>query len=102
MGDTYSSTYMHWIVSAIQQAYIEDGREAPFVYSIGLENSAEKDRLAGYFGDVNEQVSQVCDQLSKIPELSQGFDAIGLSQVPNHSPSMCLGWTILEGICAEM
>ena len=103
MGDTYSGVHMHWMTDIIQKAYTENNREAPFVYSIGLGDDAGRDRLAGYFGDINEQVAQVCHQLSKVPELSQGFDAIGLSQVRKDPlPSMCLGWTILEGICAEM
>lgn len=32
------------------------------------------------YGNVNEQVALVADQIASIPELQDGFDAIGFSQ----------------------
>jgi len=32
------------------------------------------------YGNVNEQIAQVAQQLAEVPELSRGFDAIGFSQ----------------------
>ncbi|QSL64063.1 hypothetical protein MERGE_000218 [Pneumocystis wakefieldiae] len=38
------------------------------------------DRNNGFFGDVNEQIKLVAEQLSKDPKLADGFNAIGFSQ----------------------
>ncbi|KAF7375973.1 Palmitoyl-protein thioesterase [Mycena sanguinolenta] len=51
-----------------------------FVHSIYLEEDIDKDRQAGFYGNVNEQVQFVSEQLAAIPELEGGFDAIGFSQ----------------------
>ncbi|CAO3637322.1 unnamed protein product [Cunninghamella blakesleeana] len=51
-----------------------------FVHSIAVAESPNDDRNAGFFGIINKQVDDVCEQLIKIPELSEGFDAIGFSQ----------------------
>ncbi|KAJ6497865.1 palmitoyl-protein thioesterase [Mycena sanguinolenta] len=51
-----------------------------FVHSIYLEEDLDKDRQAGFYGNVNEQVQFVAEQLAAIPELETGFDAIGFSQ----------------------
>jgi palmitoyl-protein thioesterase len=37
-------------------------------------------RRAGFFGSVEEQISQVHSQIADIPELRDGYDAIGFSQ----------------------
>lgn len=39
-----------------------------------------QDTENGFFMDVNEQVSFVCDQLSKDPKLKGGYNAMGFSQ----------------------
>ncbi|KAJ6495588.1 palmitoyl-protein thioesterase [Mycena vitilis] len=51
-----------------------------FVHSIYVEDDLDKDRQAGFYGNVNEQVQLVSEQLAAIPELEGGFDAIGFSQ----------------------
>ncbi|KAF7321470.1 Palmitoyl-protein thioesterase [Mycena kentingensis (nom. inval.)] len=51
-----------------------------FVHSIFVEDDLDKDRQAGFYGNVNEQVALVAEQLAGIPELEGGFDAIGFSQ----------------------
>jgi len=51
-----------------------------FVHSVYIDKDLDSDRKAGFYGNVNEQVAFVADQLASIPELKSGFDAIGFSQ----------------------
>ncbi|OLL23316.1 Palmitoyl-protein thioesterase 1 [Neolecta irregularis DAH-3] len=59
---------------------IKETNPGTFVHSVYLNEDLQKDQNAGYFGYVNDQVEFVCQQISSIPELSQGFDAMGFSQ----------------------
>lgn len=52
-----------------------------FVHSIALGSSSAGDVLYSYLGSVNDQVAAVCDQLLSMPELKDGYVAIGFSQV---------------------
>ncbi|KAG2221978.1 hypothetical protein INT45_010502, partial [Circinella minor] len=60
---------------------IQKSLPGTFVYSIQLGKTIEEDHEAGFFGVVNDQIDFVCDQLAGIPELTEGFNAIGFSQV---------------------
>ncbi|KAG6886265.1 hypothetical protein C0993_006675 [Termitomyces sp. T159_Od127] len=51
-----------------------------FIHSVYVDEDLDKDRNAGFYGNVNEQLELVADQIAAIPELKGGFDAIGLSQ----------------------
>ncbi|CAE6370030.1 unnamed protein product [Rhizoctonia solani] len=51
-----------------------------FVHSISLSDDQSADQKAGWFGEANAQVDIVAAQLSTIPQLKNGFDAIGFSQ----------------------
>ncbi|CDH55453.1 palmitoyl-protein thioesterase 1 [Lichtheimia corymbifera JMRC:FSU:9682] len=51
-----------------------------FVHSVQVGETRQDDHEAGFFGQVNDQVEQVCEQLAGIPELADGFNAIGFSQ----------------------
>ncbi|KAF8671770.1 Alpha beta-hydrolase [Rhizoctonia solani] len=51
-----------------------------YIHSISLSDDQSADQKAGWFGDVNAQVDIVATELSTIPELKNGFDAIGFSQ----------------------
>jgi len=51
-----------------------------FIHSVYIEEDLDKDRQAGFYGNVDEQVQFVSEQISAIPELVGGFDAIGFSQ----------------------
>jgi palmitoyl-protein thioesterase len=51
-----------------------------FVYSIATGKGPFLDILSSFKGDVNSQVAAVCKELKGIPELAEGFDAIGFSQ----------------------
>lgn len=51
-----------------------------FVYSVALGSNAVADALSGYYGNVNDQVAQVCAKLRNIPQLADGYNAVGVSQ----------------------
>eukprot|EP00747_Dinoflagellata_sp_TGD_P184692 gnl/TRDRNA2_/TRDRNA2_40559_c0_seq2.p1 gnl/TRDRNA2_/TRDRNA2_40559_c0~~gnl/TRDRNA2_/TRDRNA2_40559_c0_seq2.p1 ORF type:complete len:312 (+),score=63.97 gnl/TRDRNA2_/TRDRNA2_40559_c0_seq2:74-1009(+) len=51
-----------------------------FVHSVEIGSNAAEDTLEGFFGNMNHQVDDVCQSLRKIPELAEGFNAIGFSQ----------------------
>jgi palmitoyl-protein thioesterase len=51
-----------------------------FVHSIMIGADPEEDRKASFFDQIHKQVESVCDTLKKIPELKDGFDALGFSQ----------------------
>ncbi|KAH3665760.1 hypothetical protein OGAPHI_003948 [Ogataea philodendri] len=75
MGDTYNSTG----IRRAEQVFKE---EIPgvFVHSVYLDIDEAKDQRASIIGDLNTQVLDVCDQLNSIPELQNGYDAVGFSQ----------------------
>ncbi|KAI8143245.1 Alpha/Beta hydrolase protein [Fennellomyces sp. T-0311] len=51
-----------------------------FVHSIQVGKNRDEDHEAGFFGEVNKQIDLVCEQLAAIPELAEGFNAVGFSQ----------------------
>ncbi|CAK5281414.1 unnamed protein product [Mycena citricolor] len=51
-----------------------------FVHNVFISENDDEDKRAGFYGNVNEQIELVSDQLAAIPELKGGFDAIGFSQ----------------------
>ncbi|XP_060816697.1 palmitoyl-protein thioesterase 1-like isoform X3 [Bombus pascuorum] len=51
-----------------------------YVYSIRLGNNEIEDVENSYFGNINEQIQEVCQQLSKNERLKNGYNAIGFSQ----------------------
>ncbi|KAJ3229946.1 hypothetical protein HDU81_004903 [Chytriomyces hyalinus] len=51
-----------------------------FIHSIRLAATEDDDRTAGFFGIASAQVDAVCKDLIEIPELRNGFNAIGFSQ----------------------
>ncbi|KAF5386174.1 hypothetical protein D9615_002384 [Tricholomella constricta] len=75
LGDSHSSPGMLEFASLIKDIY-----PGIFVHSIYIEEDLNKDRQAGFYGNVDSQIELVAGQLSAIPELKDGFDAIGLSQ----------------------
>lgn len=76
MGDTASNPLsMAKIIDLIQTQL-----PGIFVHSISLGDSLYGDFLASYFGDVNDQVARVCDELRSIPELKAGWIGLGFSQ----------------------
>lgn len=62
-------------------AEIQEAIPGIFVHSIQIGSDPDQDRSYTFFDNVNRQIDEVCEQLQGIPELSGGFNAIGLSQV---------------------
>ncbi|RPA82095.1 palmitoyl-protein thioesterase precursor [Ascobolus immersus RN42] len=75
LGDTYDSEGMVYLAEIAERA-----NPGTFVYPIRLSSDPNTDRQLSYFGRVDSQIHDVCEQLSSIPELSQGFNALGFSQ----------------------
>ncbi|KAJ2931262.1 hypothetical protein H1R20_g5876, partial [Candolleomyces eurysporus] len=75
LGDSHSSPGMLEFVSMIK-----DVHPGIFVHSVYIHEDLDDDRKAGFLGNVDEQVAFVSEQLAEIPELDDGFDAIGFSQ----------------------
>ncbi|KAI1133082.1 palmitoyl-protein thioesterase 1 [Nemania abortiva] len=77
LGDTYAA-------EGIQQVgqLVEDVNPGTFVYFIRLDDSASNDRRATFYGNVTEQIAQVCAALAAHPILSTApaIDAVGFSQ----------------------
>lgn len=77
MGDDCCNPDSMGRVKNLIESRLEQGT---FVYSIQVGKNIDSDHKAGFFGKIDEQVDQVCDELSKIPQLAEGFHAIGFSQ----------------------
>jgi len=75
LGDSHASPGMVEFASMIQ-----DIHPGIFIHSVYIEKELDKDRQAGFYGNVNEQLDSVSQQLAAIPELKAGFDGIGFSQ----------------------
>ncbi|GJE92254.1 alpha/beta hydrolase [Phanerochaete sordida] len=75
MGDSYNSPGMLEVIEEIKNMH-----PGIFVHSVHLADETDDDRKAAYFGNLNDQVALVAEQLSNITELRHGFDAIGFSQ----------------------
>jgi len=77
---------------------IEEIHPGIFIHSVYIEEELDQDRKAGFvrravlsnprdlltnapqFGNVNEQIGFVAEQIANVTELKDGFDAIGFSQ----------------------
>ena len=75
LGDTYDSQGMTRVQEEVKKMH-----PGIFVHSVRINEDSKEDQRAGFYGNVNDQVSLVAAQLSNIPELNRGFDAIGFSQ----------------------
>lgn len=51
-----------------------------FIYSIQVGETDSQDRRSGYFDNLHRQLQEVCDKLSQVKELENGFNALGFSQ----------------------
>ncbi|RHZ86097.1 hypothetical protein Glove_54g14 [Diversispora epigaea] len=60
--------------------FIQTSLPGIYVYSIMIGDDEEEDKKAGFFGNVNQQVSKVCEKLKNDENLRNGFNAIGFSQ----------------------
>ncbi|CAE6466682.1 unnamed protein product [Rhizoctonia solani] len=75
LGDSAHSEGMNEFAELIKEVH-----PGIFVYSVSLSDDQSADKKAGWFGEVNAQVDIVAAELSTIPQLKNGFDAIGFSQ----------------------
>lgn len=75
LGDTYDSEGIQSVGDLFNVLY-----PSTFVYPIRLASSSSSDRSATFLGDVNAQLEAVCADLAELPELAEGFNAVGFSQ----------------------
>ncbi|KAL0579738.1 hypothetical protein V5O48_002232 [Marasmius crinis-equi] len=88
LGDSHSSPGLLDFFKMIRKVH-----PGIFIHSVYIEEELDKDRQAGFhvaavapnskppqYGNVDEQIELVSEQLAGIPELADGFDAIGFSQ----------------------
>ncbi|KAG8753540.1 hypothetical protein FRC12_011503 [Ceratobasidium sp. 428] len=77
LGDSAHSEGMDEFAELIKEVH-----PGIFVYSISLSDDQNDDKKAGWvqFGEVNAQLEIVAADLSEVPQLRNGFDAIGFSQ----------------------
>jgi len=75
LGDTYDSSGLVKFQSAIEKMH-----PGIFIHSVYIDPDPKEDKRATFFGNVDEQVELVAQQLKDIRKLSGGFDAIGFSQ----------------------
>lgn len=75
LGDNYNSSGIQNAVSLFQQIHPQS-----FVYNIYLDPNPSTDQQKSLFGDSIVELDFVCEQISQVPELQQGFDAVGFSQ----------------------
>ncbi|KAF8596107.1 alpha/beta-hydrolase [Ceratobasidium sp. AG-I] len=75
LGDSAHSSGMTEFAELIKEVH-----PGIFVHSISLAEDESTDKKAGWFGEVNSQIEIIAQELSIIPELANGFDAIGFSQ----------------------
>ncbi|OCH91780.1 alpha/beta-hydrolase [Obba rivulosa] len=75
MGDSYGSPGMLQFMDVVRKMH-----HGIFVHSIYLDEDLKEDEKAGFFGNMDENVERVAEQLANITELRNGFDAIGFSQ----------------------
>ncbi|CRG86133.1 hypothetical protein PISL3812_03136 [Talaromyces islandicus] len=77
LGDSYQADGMKEVAQLA-----EDVNPGTYVHIIHLDESDGGDRQATFFGNVTEQVAQVCDQLASEPILSTApaINALGFSQ----------------------
>lgn len=75
MGDSHASPGMVEFGNLIEKMH-----PGIFIHSVYIGEDEEQDRRACFYGNINEQVDLVAEQIADIKELRNGFDAIGFSQ----------------------
>lgn len=60
---------------------LQEALPGVFIHSVRIGKTPEDDRKRSLIDNMNRQIEEVCQQLAQIPELSNGFNAIGISQV---------------------
>lgn len=75
LGDKYDSEGLQESADIIKSIV-----PGAFVHSIYLDRDSSKDERMSVVGRANDQVAYVCEQLSNMTELRDGFGAFGFSQ----------------------
>ncbi|CAJ2514023.1 Uu.00g021420.m01.CDS01 [Anthostomella pinea] len=77
LGDSYSAEGIQSVGELVQQV-----NPGTFVYIVRLDENAQNDRTATFYGNVTEQLDKVCADLASHPILSTApaIDAVGFSQ----------------------
>lgn len=75
LGDNYNSTGMRRMAQILNQMLPD-----VYVHSVYLDENPQTDERRSLLGDANIEVDLVCEQLSTVAELADGFGAIGFSQ----------------------
>jgi len=75
LGDSYDSPGILEF-----QSYIEEMHPGIFIHSVYIDPDSKEDKRLTFFGNVDDQVELVAQQLKHLPQLSGGFDAMGFSQ----------------------
>ncbi|KAJ1598133.1 hypothetical protein NDA14_005698 [Ustilago hordei] len=76
LGDSAHSEGIETFMSQLKEAF-----PGLYIHSVTQDATSDsEDRRQGFFGHINDQVQNACEQLAAIDELRDGFDAIGFSQ----------------------
>ena len=75
LGDSFDAEGMTQLAETIQERY-----PGTFVHVIRQGEDGAADRKASFFGNAAAQVDTAYSQLLALPELRNGFDAVGFSQ----------------------
>ncbi|XP_032674292.1 palmitoyl-protein thioesterase 1 [Odontomachus brunneus] len=76
MGDSCCFSFSLGRIQQILQEQIPN----VYVHSIRIGDDVIQDVENSYFGNINEQIKHVCEQLQQDSRLQQGYNAIGFSQ----------------------
>lgn len=77
MGDTCCFPFS---MGSIKKLLHQELGADTYVLSLKIGGSIVSDFESGFFLNPNKQVEEVCDTLSKDPQLVNGYNAIGFSQ----------------------
>jgi len=81
LGDHYDAEGLHSVGDLVNEIHPDT-----YVYYVRLDDNGDEDRKATFFGNVNDQIDQVCETIQQDPQLvdkSTGMvraDALGFSQ----------------------
>lgn len=76
LGDRYDSPGLVELVKDLKSEFGQD----TFVYIARSTDDGGQDQKATLFANMNTQLEAVADRLQDMPELREGFNAVGLSQ----------------------
>ncbi len=77
MGDSCCSSGQNRIKTAIE----DNTLPGTYVHQIMIGDSLAEDTLNGFLKPINEQVVEVCDLVASDERFSDGYHAVGFSQV---------------------